>query len=124
MKMNVIAAVSATCVMCASVATAAPAVAAKGEGAAAGDGATSTWVMPDVKGMILHPALKSILSATGGKQVKIRYIDAGHLPVYNDEKLDGLRAVAGGGGRDGQVLGRPEGRAPGVRRVPVAGFQI
>lgn len=85
MNKNVIAAVSAMCVMgAATVVTAGPALAAKGDPAAPGS-ETTTWEMPDLEGMILHPALKSILSATGGKQVSIKYVDAGHLPVYNDE---------------------------------------
>lgn len=82
MNKNLIAAVSAVCVA-GAVVTASPAMAAKGDPAA--DGAQPTWEMPDVKGMILHPALQSILSATGGKQVKINYVDAGGQPVYNDE---------------------------------------
>ncbi len=78
--------VAATAVCVAgSLALAGPAMAAKGDDAAAGGSDTSTWEMPDVKGMILHPALMSILSATGGKHVKVRYIDAGGQPVYNDE---------------------------------------
>ncbi len=86
MNKNIIAAVSATCVACtAAVAGAGPALAAKGDVQAAGDSTVSTWVMPEVKGMILHPALQSILSATGGQHVSIKYVDAGNAPVYNDE---------------------------------------
>lgn len=84
MNKNVMAAVSAVCVLgAATMVTAGPAMAAQGDAAA---GATpATWEMPDVKGMILHPALQSILSATGGKEVKVNYIDAGDQPVYNEE---------------------------------------
>lgn len=84
MYKRVFVAASAVCVA-GSLAFAGPAMAAKGDDAASGGSDTSTWEMPDVNGMILHPALMSILSATGGKHVSVKYIDAGGQPVYNQE---------------------------------------
>ncbi|MBX7435258.1 hypothetical protein JDV09_24620 [Mycobacterium sp. Y57] len=86
MNKRIIATVSAMCAVSAgSLLTATPASANRDTGVAGNPNPPSAWVMPDLKGMVLFPAIKSVLAVTGGEQVKIKPVATGDRAVINQE---------------------------------------
>ncbi|GJF08861.1 hypothetical protein NGTWS0302_29400 [Mycolicibacterium cyprinidarum] len=81
-----ITAVATTCaVFAGAICAAGPAVATK-DGKIRSPGSDDmTWVMPDMKGMVLKHAIIAVLHVTEPVNLNIRTVARGHQPVINQE---------------------------------------
>ena len=86
MKKYLIATVATTCaLMAGSIGAAGPAVATK-DGKIYSSGSNDmTWVMPDLKGMVLKHAILTVLHVTEPVDLNIRTVAKGDQPVINQE---------------------------------------
>jgi len=86
MKKYLIATVATACaVFAGTIGAAGPAVATK-DGKIRSPGSDDmTWVMPDVKGMVLKHAIITVLHVTEPADLNIRTVARGHEPVINQE---------------------------------------
>ena len=88
MKSYLISTLATTCVLLAgTIGAAGPAVATTGkDGKIRTSGSDDmTWVMPDMKGMVLKHAIIEVLHVTEPVDLNIRTVAKGHQPVINQE---------------------------------------